>query len=276
MSKIFTYARVAHDEALTWLRYRHVAHFVTLLISIVAVVIPEKEKFLALVFLFLCETFAWVARYRATYWHDLSREGMRRAMVADGLGKPWDEQETQELRLNFNTRMRQQAVEREARNEPSHYTTKEPPGERRLLLNLIESAFWQKHLYREAVKRGIAQALVAVAAIVLTTIVVFPLLPSSILLTSASMMVEVLLFLTLWDELEHIFKWQSGSTKLTVLFERWTNDLKNGKYPILGIADYAAITATAPPVPSNLYAAKHQILDQSWKSVLESANQQNS
>ena len=121
-----------------------------------------------LILLLICESLAWVFRFNALKYHSLAREGMRRAMIADGLGQPWDVGETQNFAQKLDARLRKLAEARETSGRPSHFTTNESPGLQRLHLNLLESVFWQKHLYRRAAQSAFKNIAIFVALILMT------------------------------------------------------------------------------------------------------------
>lgn len=216
----------------------------------------------------LCESFAWWSRFNALKYHSLAREGARRAMLADGLGEVWDVKETQDYRQKLDGHLREVADAREAAKHPPHYTSTEPPGVRRLHLNLLESVFWHKHLYRQAAKGSLNNIALFVGGLLIILLVFMPFLSPVAVPIAAHGLIELLLFLTVWDELDQSLNWRAAAEKLDLLYEQLWQPLRADSRAIIGVADYAVATATVSPIPAELFQAEHANLDKSWREVL--------
>jgi hypothetical protein len=167
-----------------------------------------------------------------------------------------------DLRHGFSNRAERTALDHE---DPSYWSTTTPVGPKRLVAQLQESAFYSKHLYREAAKDAtkVSVALGVVAAALLLAAILVDSDEARLAVTRA--IVVFLVFLITVDGTARALAWGGAAQQASDVDRRLERCDPDGSEAVLAIwGDYSVATANAPPIPTPVYRKHKDRLEREW------------
>jgi len=194
-----------------------------------------------------------------------AEKGRRAVVVAFGLGKPLQGKELSDLRTRFSV----SEAQAKAWEDADYYDSKEPPGPRRLLEMVQESAFWTTCLYRQSARRSwLFSALFALVSIgFLLVIVTIPSTEWRIKLAQASFLIVALLLAR--DHVGRSLAFMSASAEADAIDHRAEGLLAQASpdndEALITVGDYNCIVESTPLVESGLYRRQRDQLSLVWK-----------
>jgi hypothetical protein len=273
---------------------RLVVHFVTLallIVSAVALSYHEEQQEPALMLIELGSAGAAVAtellalrlHHRAMEIHSLSRVVMRRVMLMDA-SRP-DPQDTKHfydhIKEEFPTGVRSSALALEQKDKQlpdqdqrlaNYYLSDRDDGPKRLRDHLLESAIFSHHLYSFAWKSSFGLMI----ALLVGAIVVWRFLLLGQGLVAFRVLVAVMAFLPLSQELDHVLLYKLMANQLSVLLGRlehlFLDRLSAEQLDLRLMADfgdYGAATTFAPPIRTSAYFLLAKKLRSETKTKLD-------
>jgi hypothetical protein len=264
MASLLALSRAEADEAKRLWVASSVAHASTLVLGAVALFVGEPSTYIFAVLALVAEILAWWSRYQAGERHALSEEGRRRAGLIENLGSDQESLDRASITARYSKRACAKAADRD---DPDYWATELDPGPERFREALQESAFWSCALYRNAARQ---LACVVIGLVILLSLAVLALASVSLGSAVESMSRVGVIFLTVLvtsDALATALAWNSASG----MSDRVVRRLDNADPSDLGtmaaiFADYATATSSCPPIPSWIYQAQHDQLDNAWAS----------
>jgi hypothetical protein len=266
------------EKAKRFFIYRLAAHIATLILATIGAYALstssepdhhghlETIEFSATVLAILTEFVALFFHHSALELHSLGRQAIRRAMLLDALAPDDAPSVYEELGHNFGQDVHKKAaalaekdrqLPAKERRLLNYYWSDKPTDQARLRDHLFESAIFSWHLYSAAWKFSLLSVLglLAGALVVLSFLTV----------GSANFAVRVLLtlvsFLPLCQELDHLLLYRVVSQQLARLLKRledlYSVPLSVGRVDprlLAELGDYNAATTFAPPIRTFIYS----------------------
>lgn len=263
MASLVGLSRAEFQEVGRLHRDRFLAHVGTLLLSAAVLFLREPIAYACSIAALLTELTAYVLRQRAGERHGHASEALRRAQLMDALGRTAEPLDLADIREGFSKRTEKEAP---AFEDQSYYATTASRGPKRLVELLQESAFWSKHLYKAAWKRGVWLWSAVLGIVVITLIFGMPFLSSNLALNFARTAALFLSFVSATDGLTRAFEWRRAATLAEAVDRRLEHITGDDQEPLLAIfADYSVITASAPPIPPSIYKSERGRLNDLWR-----------
>lgn len=276
---LYALAKAQSSAAQSYLLTRRpLAHVGALGAAVLMLFVHEPPVFYYLLGILatLTEMLAWWFHFEGERRHRLSRELNRRALLVNAFGNVSELLELADLRACLDDTVLQQAAQLDkevynpAQPEQRYYTSGQREGSiQRLLDNLQESAFWSKHLYQH-IARHTFKKLGLITGLVL--LVLLGSIPFSSPIASwwlAPKIIAIFLAFMISDELTFAVEWRMATNRCDVVIRRVECILakrKTAEDEILAVfGDYAAITETAPPIPSWVYTKERERLNGLWE-----------
>lgn len=158
-------------------------------------------------------------------------------------------------------------------NDDSYYTSPHPPGMKRLLMLVWESAFWSADLQRVMAARYFWRAVSSTALVVVVCLGLW--YWAAALGTAGPLVARVLLGIgSIIVSAEFWVRWREseqtqgecdaiGTRCRSLLAQKKTPDVE--VWPI--VLDYIATTIAAYPIPDKLHAGRKQFLNGEWERI---------
>lgn len=266
-------AKAGSEQAQNYFNYHRLAHLIALLLSLFMLLLKHYDLLIysLAVIAVLAEVFAWWFRYKEEHYHHLSRELMRRAILADGFGKTGNTQEIVHLRQSFDDPLfiqRAAQFDQLYQDGGGYFTSDFSPGSARFLDNLQESACWSSYLYRIIARRTFW----IIGLVLLTVmIIVFAIIPvvAAGNISIIPKLFSVLFIFWLADELTTGLAWWEAADSATQVDRRVGDLLKSQNAPLEELlavfGDYAVATAAAPPIATRFYKQHRKQLNELWE-----------
>lgn len=237
-------------------------HFSTLIIGLASLYASETITYLLAITALCAEGTAWWLRQKAAKAHELGRRGRRQAILADSFASEMEPYETVALRGAFDDSWTDLAKAHPVKN---FYSSSCPPGPQRLRENIQESAFWSHRLYAAAQKRLLAKAVVCIVIITIVVMSALPLATSATSLLVARIALLIATLLVAIDVVGRIIAWGAAAAAADAIDRRLEHRETFGEQSALSaFADYATVTALAPPIPTVLYQQLKARLNEEW------------
>jgi len=269
-------AKAGSEIAQFYFNSRRMAYFGALFVALLMLLPIGIFAYGLAVAALITEILAWWFRNKGEHYHRLSRELMRRAMLFNAFGKSDESLDVTDLLNSFGEeKLTQKAKQLDEKfNYPVDYYMGKA-----LLDNLQESAFWSKHLFAIAAQRTIWLLVLISFAVIVVVFLIEPLLVNQNISLIPKIIVVFLAFV-IADELSTAFAWREAANRCDAVDRRVEKILAETNEPsqeaILAIfSDYAVATAAAPPIPSHLYAAKRDHLNESWDNRMAARQKTN-
>jgi hypothetical protein len=262
MASFLALSRAEAEEAKRTLRLRLRFHLGTLACAAAALFVSAPVAYYLALGSLACEGAAWLLRHQAAEQHTRAEEGRRRETLVRALGTDPSRIDVVDVTQRFSSRARADADRWE---DPRYWATQADPGPEKLRDSLHESAFWSKHLYGKASARAFKRTGGLGALAILGLLILVFVGSGDAKVTSARLLVVVLSFLVATDELSEAVAWRGAS----IGSDHAERDLRHADLGELDVAlavlgDYFVVTATAPPIPSEIYKANHDELNAAW------------
>jgi hypothetical protein len=248
------------------LLYRRIpiCHLSAAALTVAALFLPLPWTYFLGVGVFALQAVAWLLRGKAARLSRLAEEARRRALLIDALGESGEQLDVAWIRLRFSKRACSEAASMPRRE---YWSSPFPQGPRRLLVLLQESAFFSHVLYAAAAR--IATWLLGgiIAALVIVVLVSIGAFDGDAKLAVARVVVVALSALITLDVFGHVLAWRSAAQQSETVDRRLERLDGTALAPILAVvADYAIATASAPPIPDELYEREQDRLTELWVS----------
>jgi hypothetical protein len=257
------------DRAKTLFRWRFYAHLITLATALIGIILPHEVEYYVAVLAFASEATARWCHHSALGWHALGREAMRLALLSVSYGKVGTSEEISDLVRRFGKTGIEWAEKYTQEYLANYYKSTEPPGRGRMSDLLRQSIFFSAELYTTAARRSLIWGTVLLSGAFLVALLVLPSVAAwmgTATFTAARLFIVVVAFLPASDELDHLTLWNGAAERARSLDLRMAHvgEFDSDQLWIF-FADYAAITASAPPVPAQLYFENREHLNKLWE-----------
>lgn len=262
MASLVALARAEFQRVGILHRFRFLAHLGTLLFGAATLFLHEPFAYACSIAAVLTELVAYLVRLQAGKLHGHASEALRRAQLMEALGKTAEPLDLADIRTGFSSSTEKRAA---AFEDARYYAAVEPCGPRRLVALLQESAFWSKHLYRAAGERALALWLIVLGVVAGVLVFGQPFLSSNLALNFARTAAVFLSFVSATEGLTRALEWRHAAELTKAVDRRLEHIEGDAEEPLLAIfADYAVITASAPPIPAGIYKAERERLNALW------------
>lgn len=266
MASLNSLTRAQYEDAKRWFRWRFWAHAAALLAAYFATFSPVVVAYIALVSMLVLEIGAWILRYTGQQLKTVADEGRRRTLVVEALGIPEDPLDAANLRSRFSSWAKQNAEKWE---DSTYFSGNLPPGVERLQNFLTESAFWSSHLYKQAATQALRFHLVLLSLLLIGLLVAFPLLPDTYSLVFARAFVLMLASLQIADQLQRILDWFVAAKEADQTVNRLSRtEVRSWESTILAFSDYHVATSKVEPIPTKVYTANKDQLNNLWNEFI--------
>jgi hypothetical protein len=167
-----------------------------------------------------------------------------------------------DLQQRFSKKAKARADEFE---DPDYYVSTHPPGPERLRDYLQESAFRSKHLYAAAARRSSKVFALLLIGVLVAALVFLPFTVGNAQLLAARALVIFLSSFPVSNELEQALAWQTATARADAVDRRLERMDSSSIEPVSAVfSDYSVATANAPPIPTVVYEAERDHLNQLW------------
>jgi hypothetical protein len=268
MPSLLALSRAELDVAKRYLnRRRWYAHCATLVVALGALFAPPPWAYPLALAALVSEASAWWCRYQGAETQMRGQIGLRRALILGSLGAPAAGVSDAEVATRFSRAARALAPSKEA---PHYYASSRPAGIERLRDNIQESVFWSADLYRTASNWGLLFFGTASLLVVGAFAIIAAVGSSNVTIALARALVVFLTFLVATDGLSEALGWRTASNDCSRLIHQIDSaDLTDQPTLLALFGDYAAATATVPPIPNWVYRTRHDDLNEAWRSVAD-------
>lgn len=264
MASLLALSRALSAEAKAWFRHRLWCHGGTLVATVMALVLDEPWPALLAVAALLTEAAGWFARYRGQAFHAMAEEARRQFMLMDAFGLRTETRQALDLRARVPKAIESRG---DALEDPDYFATKRAAGAARLREVLDESAWWSAQLYPIASTRSLLVSGIAVGLPLLVILVLVNLPAGQFVLTLARATVLFLTLLFTVDEIGFALAWRhAGQVSIRTAAQADSLDVNSTPTLIGFFADYSVATASAPPIPNEIYGEHRDRLNQLWSS----------
>ena len=208
----------------------------------------------------------WFVQRVAAERHALGSTIKRRALVIESLSPSGERLDLRLLRDLAGAEAEKQASEL---NLPSdYYSSQAAPGLARLRENLQESAFFSRSLFRTAAQQGFWRFGVTAICVLVALFVLSFYAPREIGPAVANCILLFVASLVTADQLGQAMNWH-GAAVAVERVERRVDAITDGALEpyLAAFADYEAVTAVAPAVPTALYDREVNRLNRLWKET---------
>ena len=201
--------------------------------------------------------------------HRNAAETARRAtLIIEGL----DHQPTAEEKTTLMGQMSVNSTVAAAENDRNWFATAEPPGEKRLLEMIEESAYFTRHLHSTS---GLFMSAIFVVTLVVLIVGIFASIPTSgtdTLVIIARLALAILVFLlssgTLVSALGHFSAWNAAKTAQTRANLAKVRESKLAD-TLMIMVDYNSAVEQAPLVVPLVHRFQSKSLNERWKDYLD-------
>lgn len=232
------------------------------LLVVVALFIPLPSAYVVGIAVLALQAIVWRLRGQGLGLHRRAEEARRRALLMDALGEDGKALDVADIRAAMSKRACREAAQMD---RSGYWASQADQGPSRLLSALQESAFWSRHLYEAAASRMYKIFTAVVLALVLIGLLGFVAFSGDTDLAVARVVVVALSALIGLDVLGQARAWQTAAKEAERIDRRL--DMLDGTAiePMLAVvADYAVATASAPPLPTSIYDAEKDRLEELW------------
>jgi hypothetical protein len=206
---------------------------------------------------------------RGQYYHNISRQAQRLALLEDSFGNLLDNFQVVELRRKIN-----HAIDEKLKQIipiESYYSSNAFKGNFRLKENIQQSTFWSKNLLeiyaKTILKNLIIVLIICILFIVITT---YTGLVSKNLNPFLVAIGGILLIYGLFNYFNGWFDCKSSAELLSEVDQRLEKiDIENIEVLLANFADYGIATVTAPPIPYKIYIKNKKRLNDLWNQRIE-------
>jgi hypothetical protein len=269
MVDLIALSGVAASRATLRFRYRVAAHFVTLVVGMLAMASDSPAfGYGCAVAAALSELAAYTFRRSGSDLQGLSEMARRHGMLADAFGGPVEHVDATDISAQFDVELTEDEL---ASRYGDFYASRKGHGFDRLCDHLQESAFWSKHLYGEAAKRSLTFFLLFfVAAMVLALLT--PLFRADQPLYLPRALILIFAFLSSVDWLGDYLAFSSAKSQAEAVDRRLAHlpQAFNALHPktlapsLSVFSDYVVARASAPLIPSAVYSKHRDRLNRLW------------
>lgn len=264
MASLLALSRSETEEAKRFFQLRVYAHGATLVLGISAIFLSDPAAYVLAALALVLEAVAWTLRKVGSQRQEQGEKGRRRALLMEAYGDTQEPIDVTDLRHDFSERAERAAPNHE---DPSYWSTTASFGPKRLVGQLQESAFWSKHLYREAAKDAtkLSVALGLLASVILLAAMLMNF--DEARLAVARIVVAFLAFLITVDGVTRSLAWSSAARQASDIDRRLEQCDPDGSEAVLAIwGDYSVATANAPPTPTSVYLKNKDRLEREWSA----------
>jgi hypothetical protein len=260
----------SREAANVLFRWRLHAHLVALCLALIGLLLPSPGDYYCAVLAMVSEVVAWICHHRALERHALGRQAARRGLVEAGLNTVGPAEAHVALEGRLGHKLLRMAAQYSAEKLRTYYSDSgEPAGPARLRELLWESSYFTSELYAAAARRSLIWSVILVAGALLAALLILPIAGvwmRSAPFTAARLILLVIAFLPASDELDNLMLWRAAAEQARELDGRLAHlDPTEPDQLWIAFADYAANTASAPPVPSRQYQRDQELLTQQWR-----------
>lgn len=261
---ILQLSRAGYAEAKCLLDWKHRFDVTLVLCACGALFLESDLAYLSSLVALVLKILSWMYRNRGLSMHGVAERAKRQAMLLDALGFDEKGAEFAELRSEFGQTITATATGLDAK---SYYFSAEPCGPARMRDNVLESAFWSKHLYRQSAKRALRTFAILLVAVLAALLLAIPNASSDVALLLSRVLVILLGSALMFEHLGYRLAWIAAAEDSgRALHRAETLNLDIGHHGLALFGDYSAATAAAPPIPEVIYKKHEEHLNAIWKT----------
>jgi len=197
--------------------------------------------------------------------HLTSRDLVKRRLIENSLGKKLDQIEYEDLLIE-NKFLKGYSVSEVDR---TYYASKEAVGPKRLAYNLAQSVFYTKTIYKEYRKKTWRTFLLLF--IVMLTVIIFSLAYFTTELQIVLLVpITTILVVIIFENAEQTYRLDKDVEKYVKYDQRMYKLLEHNNFDLSDImdvlTDYSSATKLSPPIPSDIYKAIKNSLEEQWSN----------
>jgi hypothetical protein len=250
-----------------WARFSFISKLIGFLVGVLTVTIPLVPTY-APVFVFVLAVLAdWLA-WRSEAYKGIAEALLRKLDGHDSFGWALSKAELSDLLMRSPLRVDKLVVAKALSGE--YFASKEPPGTKRALENLQESAWWSKHLSERMGNYYLIGTCLLVCIAILVLLISVQTIDNTQTLSSLGRVVTSALTLVFSLNLfRSVLGYQSFSIKAGQI-EKFAENLlvSSGiqeSEAIKLMSEYQLIRASAPLIPTWLWNRMENELNATWK-----------
>jgi len=197
--------------------------------------------------------------------HSLAERARRMVLLSEGLGIPIRGKQYSDVMMQFSS----SGYKAKRFEDPYYYKAEGNPGEAKLAMMLLESAFWSKHLFN---KSATIQWAKSIAALVFSLIgfLALPLIENSeILLLYVNTFCLLLIWLITGGTFSTALQYSSAERVIDDIKNRLEILIEEGADKdvlLLALGDYNAVMQATPIIPTYIYLKYRDRLKKLWKT----------
>jgi len=216
---------------------------------------------------FILKIVSFIVNNRGQYYHTISREAQRLALLEDAYGKILDNFQVVELRRKISPNIDEKA--KQIPYAQPYYSSLEKKGNLRLKENIQQSTFWSKSLLEIYSTKILWTFFISLAILALVTYVLLVTRPATNIrvLNPYLMTLGALTFIIgLMDYLNVWLACRSSCSLLSEVDQRLEKiNIENFEILLANFADYGIASVTAPPIPFKSYKKNQKRLKELWR-----------
>lgn len=211
-------------------------------------------------------------------WQSDRRRGLAEALrrkvdLEDSLGWPISRVEMSDLLVRIPSKVCKK-VEGQTGRKP-YFDSKEPPGVKRALENVRESAWWSKHLAEKAYSIYLTVMLILVLISLIVLVVSIQTIQDFDMLSNigrvATSTIMLIFSLSLLRSTIGYYRFSDGAGRIEAQAEQLLNsNCEDSIQAIKTVNEYHLIRATAPAIPTWLWKFYRDMFNESWTSYRSS------
>lgn len=250
-----------------WARFSFICKLVGFLVGVLTVMIPLVPTYAPVLVFVLAVLADWLA-WRSDAYKGIAEALLRKLDGHDSFGWALSKAELSDLLMRSPLGADKLVVAKGLSGE--YFASKEPPGTKRALENLQESAWWSKHLSERMSSYYLVGTCLLVGIAILVLLISVQTIDNTQTLSSLGRVVTSALTLVFSLNLfRSVLGYQSFSTKAGQIEKTTESLLANSgvqeSEAIKLMSEYQLIRASAPLIPTWLWNRMENELNATWK-----------
>jgi hypothetical protein len=250
-----------------WAKFSFICKLVGFLVGVLTVMIPLVPTYAPVLVFVLAILADWLA-WRSDNYKGIAEALLRKLDGHDSFGWALSKAELSDLLMRSPLRVNKLVVTKALSGE--YFASKEPPGTKRALENLQESAWWSKHLSERMGNYYLVGTCLLVGIAILVLLISVQAIDNTQTLFSLGRVVTSALTLVFSLNLfRSVLGYQSFSTKAGQIEKAVENLLVSQgvqeSEAIKLMSEYQLIRASAPLIPTWLWNRMENELNATWK-----------